>query len=150
MMERKTTIWEYVKFTIIVLLITIPIRLWIAQPFIVSGASMEPTFDNGDYLIVDELSYFFRKPEKGEVIIFRYPLNPSKFFIKRIAGVPGEMVKINGDKITLAENEYFVLGDNRSASSDSRVWGALPENLVVGRALIRLWPITKIEILPGQ
>lgn len=149
--REKNSIWEFIKFTVIAILIVVPIRLWIAQPFIVSGASMEPTFDNGDYLIVDELSYnLLHKPQKGEVIVFRYPLDPSKFFIKRIAGLPGETMEINGRKIILAENEYFVLGDNKSASSDSRIWGPVPENLIVGRTLIRLWPVTKLELMPGQ
>lgn len=148
--KEKNSLWEFIKFTVIAILIVVPIRLWIAQPFIVSGASMEPTFDSGDYLIVDELSYNLRKPQKGEVVVFRYPLDPSKFFIKRIAGLPGETMEINEKKITLAENEYFVLGDNASASSDSRIWGPVPENLIIGRTLIRLWPVTRLELMPGQ
>jgi len=142
--------WEFVKFTLIAVLIVVPIRLWIAQPFIVSGASMEPTFQNGDYLIVDELSYNFEQPQKNDVIIFHYPLDPSKYFIKRIEGLPGEKIKTNGKEITLKANEYFVMGDNRGASSDSRVWGPLKENFIVGRAFIRLWPFNKLGLLPGQ
>ena len=138
---------------------------------------MEPTFESGEYVIVDEISYRFREPERDEVIIFKYPKNPSKFFIKRIVGLPTETVEIknnsvfiidtegkileiddsyiqsqtDGDmKITLKENEYFVLGDNRPVSSDSRRWGALPRDLIVGRALIRFLPITRIEFLPGN
>ncbi|MEW5908057.1 MAG: signal peptidase I [Patescibacteria group bacterium] len=149
-METKTTIREYIRFTFIVLFIVLPIRFWIAQPFIVSGASMVPTFENGDYLIIDELSYHLRTPQKGEVIIFRYPLDPSKFFIKRIIGVPGDTVEINGGKILLKDNEYYVLGDNRNNSLDSRIWGTLDRNLIVGRALVRLWPITDMSLLPGQ
>ncbi|MFA4890538.1 MAG: signal peptidase I [Candidatus Paceibacterota bacterium] len=142
--------WEFIKFTLIAVLIVAPIRLWIAQPFIVSGASMEPTFHNGDYLIVDELSYNFNGPQKNDVVIFRYPLDPSKYFIKRIEGLPGENIKTNGKEITLKENEYYVMGDNRGASSDSRSWGPLKENFIVGRAFVRLWPFNKIGILPGQ
>ena len=111
---------------------------------------MEPTFHNGDYLIVDELSYNFEQPQKNDVIIFRYPLEPSKYFIKRIEGLPGEKIKTNGKEITLKAGEYFVMGDNRGASSDSRVWGPLKENFIVGRAFVRLWPFNKLEILPGQ
>jgi len=147
---QKNSLWDFIKFTVITVLIVVPIRLWIAQPFIVSGASMQPTFDNGDYLIIDELSYNLRKPQKGEVIVFRYPLDPSKFFIKRITGLPGETIEINGREINLAENEYFVLGDNKSASSDSRVWGPVPEDLIIGRTFIRLWPVTRFELMPGQ
>ena len=111
---------------------------------------MEPTFEGGDYLIVDELSYHIRKPEKNEVIIFRYPLDPSKYFIKRVEGLPGEKITINDKEITLEENNYYVLGDNRTASSDSRIWGPVKEDLIVGRALVRLWPFNKIGVLPGQ
>lgn len=150
MEEKKgNSVWEFIKFTVIAILIVVPVRLWIAQPFIVSGASMEPTFENGNYLIIDELSYHFRQPEKNEVIVFRYPLDPSKFFIKRLIGLPGETIEINNQKIILGQNEYFVEGDNRPASSDSRIWGPVPENLIVGRVFIRLWPLTQAAVLPG-
>ncbi|MEK7576053.1 MAG: S26 family signal peptidase, partial [Patescibacteria group bacterium] len=86
----------------------------------------------------------------GDVIIFRYPRDPSKFFIKRVAYLPGETVEINGEKRVLGENEYYVLGDNSPQSSDSRYWGTLNKDLVVGRAFLRLWPITKLDILPGS
>ena len=164
-------VWEFIKVVIISVAIVLPIRTYIAQPFIVSGASMEPNFDNGEYLIIDELTYQFRKPQRGEVIVFRYPFNPSSFFIKRIVGLSGESVNIKSNKIsidgkplaepyldskletapeidiTLKDGEYFVLGDNRTHSSDSRFWGALPKNKIMGRALLRLWPINKVGIL---
>lgn len=142
--------WEFIKFTLIAVLIVVPIRLWIAQPFIVSGASMEPTFHNGDYLIIDELSYQFNGPQKNDVIIFHYPLDPSKYFIKRVEGVPGEKINTNGKEIALKENEYYVLGDNRGASSDSRIWGPVTKNFIVGRAIVRLWPFNKLGLFPGQ
>ena len=135
-MDNKNSFWDFIKFAIISVLIVIPIRLWVAQPFIVSGASMEPTFDNGDYLIIDEISYRFEKPKIGDVIVFRYPLQTSKFFIKRIVDIP-------------EPGEYFVEGDNRGASYDSRSWGNVPEKLVIGRAFLRLWPFNKVAILPG-
>lgn len=169
-------LWELIRVLLISLVVVIPIRVFIAQPFIVKGASMEPNFYNGEYLIVDQLSFRLRSPESGEVIILRYPLNPSVFYIKRIVGLPGETVIIRKGKVsvrkgegaetalnefylpqdvvtapdravTLASDEYFVLGDNRLNSSDSRVWGVLKENFVVGRALVRLWPLTKIGVL---
>ena len=147
--ENKSGLWEFIKFVVIAVLIVVPIRLWVAQPFIVNGASMEPTFQTGDYLIVDELSYQFRQPKKEEVIIFRYPLNPSIFYIKRVIGTPGETIILDGKEIELGEKEYFVMGDNRPFSSDSRRWGTVPENLIVGRAFARLWPFTEVGILPG-
>lgn len=142
--------WEFIKFTIIALVIIVPIRIWVAQPFIVNGQSMDPTFSDGDYLIVDEISYKFTEPKEGDVIIFRYPNNPSKFFIKRISGLPNQTLEINEKTIVLKDNEYFVLGDNSAVSSDSRMWGPVTENLIIGRAFLRLWPINKINILPGQ
>ena len=142
-------IFDFFKFIIITALIVIPVRLWVAQPFLVSGASMEPTFNNGNYLVIDEFSYHLRKPKKDEVIVFRFPDDTQKFFIKRIAGVPGETVTIQGRETTLGENEYYVLGDNKGASYDSRMWGPVPEKLIIGRTLARLWPFGKIELFPG-
>src|SRR3989344_3293731 len=163
------------KLLVISLAIVIPFRLFIAQPFIVEGASMYPTFDNGDYLIVDELSYRFKEPERGEVLVFRYPLDPRKSFIKRIIGLPGEIVKLRDGKVTIINNEnpegvtfeepyiklkksddisftlgqdeYFVLGDNRAQSADSRLWGAVPERNIIGRPIIRVLPP---GLLPGD
>ncbi|KKW37730.1 signal peptidase I [Candidatus Adlerbacteria bacterium RIFCSPHIGHO2_01_FULL_54_23] len=169
---------ELLKFIIIAAAIVIPVRIYVAQPFIVSGASMEPTFDNGEYLIVDELSYRFNGPERYDVVIFRYPRNPSEFFIKRIVGLPNETVHINETEVSvtrkdganialderyvrnkgnggasvvnLGEGEYFVMGDNRPASSDSRVWGTLPRENITGRALLRLFPLRDFGIFPGS
>lgn len=163
-------LWEFIKVVVISVAIVLPIRTYIAQPFIVSGASMEPNFHDGEYLIIDEVSYQFKKPARGDVIVFRFPLNPSEFFIKRIIGLPNEAVEIKNSKIiinnmllkepylaatetgpdivlSLKENEYFVLGDNRSHSSDSRSWGVLPKNKIMGRTLIRLWPVAKAGII---
>ena len=176
---RTSTLGEILRFAIIALIIVIPIRMFVAQPFIVSGASMEPTFHNGQYLIVDQLSYYTGEPTRGDVIIFKYPKDPSKYFIKRLIGVPGDTVSINGNVITitnetnpegfelnepyvahmspnttltevLGPSEYFVMGDNRDNSSDSRVWGILQENLIVGRAFLRLFPMDQVDYLPGS
>lgn len=171
---------EIIKFSILAILIVVPIRLFIAQPFIVSGASMEPTFETGQYLIVDQLSYSFNAPQRGEVIIFRFPQDTSKFFIKRVIGLPGETIQLRGkdiiiknaahtsgfildepyldpkdikgssDTITLSDEEYFVMGDNRDESSDSRIWGPLEEGFIVGRAFIRVFPLGLSGVLPGD
>ncbi|MCK4781580.1 signal peptidase I [Candidatus Parcubacteria bacterium] len=168
--------WEVVKIAVIAAVIVIPIRYFIFQPFVVKGASMQPNFFDKDYLIVDEISYRFRPPERGEVIIFNYPQNPSQRFIKRIIGLPGETVEISNGKIVifkddyywildetnyipesllkdteifLNEGEYFVLGDNREHSFDSEDWGALPKDYIIGRVILRALPfdsLTKIEI----
>ncbi len=181
--EKKTgtkeSILDFIKFAILAVIIVIPIRLFIAQPFIVSGASMVPAFENGHYLIIDELSYRFEDPNRGEVIVFRFPPFPSKFLIKRVAGLPGETIEIRGNDVliknkahlegflwqqgdvnsskdlrditvTLGNEEYFVLGDNRGESADSRLWGALSRKFIVGRPLIRLFPLSEIGVFPGK
>ena len=165
-------VWEVSKIVIVALLIVVPIRYFIFQPFFVRGQSMEPNFHNGDYLIIDELSYQFREPQRGEVIVFKYPQDPSQRYIKRIVGLPGEIVKIQSGKVfiyqeeesqaleeeylsqstqtpgnlqyVLKKDEYFVLGDNRSVSSDSRRWGSLPEENIVGRVFLRAWPLVAL------
>ena len=139
----KREIWEFFKFAALAVIIVAPIRLWIAQPFIVSGSSMVPTFHDGDYLIINEIGYRFEEPAHEDVVVFHYPKNPSQFYIKRIIGLPGET--INGT--TLEEDEYYVMGDNRNASSDSRYWGPVKRNLIIGRAFIRLWPFAGLGFL---
>ena len=170
-------LWETGKVIILALLIVVPIRMFVFQPFLVRGESMEPNFHQGDYLVIDELSFRFRNPGRGEVIVLKFPGNISQRYIKRIIGLPGETVKVQDGKVTvlknekevvlnesgylplnlqtpgdsgvtLEENEYFIMGDNRAFSSDSRQWGVLSKNLIVGRVLLRLFPpnvIAKIQ-----
>jgi signal peptidase I len=161
----------------LIIVVVIPIRLFVVSPFVVDGESMRPTFENLDYLIVDELVYRLEAPARGDVIVFRYPNNPSVFYIKRIIGLPGETVSIvkgvvtvtqvDGTRLTLAEpyivnedatytksttlgaGEYFVMGDNRPNSSDSRVWGVLPRANIIGRVDLRLLPVNEASFLPG-
>lgn len=176
--EKDHPFWELLRFAIIALLIVVPIRAFVAQPFIVSGSSMYPTFQDGNYLIVDEMSYRFEMPRRGDVVIFRYPKDKKKFFIKRIIGLPGETLQIENNSILIKNeknpagfilnepyiknvsynklavelkgDEYFLMGDNRNASSDSRSWGSVKENLIVGRAFLQLLPIDEIKFLPGR
>ncbi len=177
---KENFLKEIVKFTLIAVAIVIPIRMYVAQPFIVSGASMDPTFTSGQYLVVDQLTYHFADPKRSDVIIFKYPRNPKIFYIKRIIGLPGETVNMQAGKvtiintehpegfdfddshvvaahrsadnleITLGPTEYFVMGDNRKESSDSRVWGPLEKKYIVGRPFIRLLPPTKLSVFPGK
>jgi signal peptidase I len=175
---KMQSFWELVRFALIALIIVIPIRLFVAEPFVVSGTSMVPTFENGDYLIVDKISYELGSPKRDDIVIFRYPGDTTKFFIKRIIGLPNETVDIKGSVVTitnathpngfalnesfvknpsnnqthfvLTNNQYFVMGDNRIASSDSRYWGAVNKNLLVGKAFLRLLPISDINIWPGN
>jgi signal peptidase I len=150
---------EILQTVFLALLIVLPIRLFIFQPFIVKGESMEPTFKESDYLIIDEITYRFREPKRGEVVVFKNPMNERQRFIKRIIGLPGEKIEIvdgkifisNGEKkilnepylnfsftsgdiqITLGSDEYFVLGDNRQFSLDSRRFGPIKKKEIVGR-----------------
>jgi signal peptidase I len=176
--KSEHPLMEIVRFSLIALLIVIPIRMFVAQPFIVSGASMEETFHSGEYLIVDQASYHFHSPERGDVVIFRYPRDPSKFFIKRVIGIPGDTISISDNVVRISndtapegfildesyiksmekgidltekldEGEYFVMGDNRDQSSDSRTWGVLNEDKIVGRAFLRLFPPQSFGYMPG-
>ena len=166
-------------FTLVLLIVVvvIPIRLFVVSPFVVDGESMHPTFENLDYLVIDEFIYRFSEPARGDVIVFRYPKDPSIFYIKRIIGLPGETISINHgiatiitadeQKIVLTEpyivnedatytkdvsllpGEYFVMGDNRPNSSDSRIWGPLPRKDIIGRVDLRLLPVSKSGFFPG-
>lgn len=177
--EEKEGFWkEFFKFLFISLAIALPFRLFIAQPFIVSGASMDPTFADKQYLIVDQITYRLSEPKRGDVVIFKFPLDTSKYFIKRIIGLPGERVTVHSGKVTirneeypegftldepyvtytsekeadttLQKGEYFVMGDNREKSLDSRYWGPMPKEDLMGRALVRLFPPQKTSLFPGE
>ena len=154
------------------------IQAFVVRPFIVSGNSMDPSIKNSQYLIIDEVSYKFHTPERGDVIVFKAPPEPEKYYIKRIIGLPGDKVKIVGSQITIYNTEYpeglklkedfitheklddiemtvpmgqyYVMGDNRSGSYDSRSWGTLPKANIRGRALLRLLPINSISYLPAK
>ncbi len=181
-MQRMKLIGSALKeiaiFLVLAIIIVLPIRLFVAQPFVVEGESMHPTFESGDYLIVDELSYHFHEPHRGDVIVFRYPGNPKIFYIKRVIGLPGETISITQGNVTITEpdgtvlpleepyvveddatytqsthigpDQYFVMGDNRPKSSDSRVWGLLPEKDIMGRAFLRLLPAGEFGFNPGD
>ena len=169
--------WELAKIGVVAALIVAPLRLYVFQPFLVKGDSMVPNFHNGDYLIVDELSYRFRSPERTDVIVLKFPYDPSQRFIKRIIGLPGETIEIKDGKVVvyrsdtkeafildeseylgtlrtpgsvkvqLKEGEYFVLGDNREFSSDSRSWGPLGTQYIVGRMMWRAFSLNTLAAL---
>jgi len=189
--------WEIIKMVIWVVVIIVPLRVFLVQPFFVQGASMEPNFEDKEYLIINELGYkttnvgfaygekeinfftvkSFRELKRGDVVVFRYPKNPSVYYIKRIIGLPGDKVEIRDKRVTisnaekpngfaldesaylspsedttgdqivnLSNVEYFVMGDNRKYSSDSRSWGPVPENDVIGKVVLRAWPFSKARI----
>lgn len=171
-------VWEIVKVMVIAAIIVLPIRYFLFQPFIVKGDSMVPNFHSGDYLIVDEISYRFGSIHRGDVVVLKYPLDTTQRFIKRVVGLPGETVDVSNGKVTiskdgktvvldeasylpktsttsgtvhiaLADNSYFVMGDNRQFSYDSRSWGVLPKEDIVGRAVLRIFPINALAYIPG-
>lgn len=167
-------LWEFIKVAALAGITIVLVRYFLFKPFYVKGASMEPTFLDHEYLIIDEVTYRLRAPERGEVIVFRYPANPQEYFLKRIIGLPGERVKVengnvtiyntahpegvaikemylpadlttSGEKISvLGPDQYFVMGDNRQNSYDSRRFGPIDKSAIVGRAWLRGWPINRI------
>lgn len=178
MNKTLSFLWEIVKIVVITLAIVLPIRYFLIQPFFVKGASMEPNFEDRQYLIIDEISYRYRPAERGEVIVFRFPLDTREFYIKRVIGLPGESVEVidgrvkiynaahplgfvldesdylssdvstfgDGKKTQLGTDEYFVMGDNRSASYDSRRWGPVSKSNIIGRAWLRAWPLQNLSV----
>jgi signal peptidase I len=176
-------VFDFLKVILVALLIILPIRYFVFQPFIVSGSSMEPNFSDGQYLIIDEISYRFNEPTRGDVIVMHYPKNRKEFFIKRVIGLPEEKIEIdNGvvkifnneypdgmvlsesylpnqglsfphnttvvggeNIIQLGQDEYFMMGDNRLASSDSRDWGPLKRSDIVGKVFVRALPLSEFS-----
>jgi len=183
-MSGLLLIWDFLKIVAIALAIIIPVRYFIFQPFVVYGSSMEPNFENGQYLIIDELSFHISDPARGQTVVLRYPKDPKQFFIKRIVGLPGETVKIDNGHVTiynernkdgiildedylptqgltyphdisvvagqktlsLGADEYFAMGDNRLASSDSRDWGILKRSEIIGKVFLRVLPLNEFKL----
>jgi len=183
-------IWDLMKVVIIALLIILPVRYFLIKPFYVKGASMEPSFYDDEYLIINEITYGLHipfsggriyplgHPQRGDIIVFRYPKDPSQYFIKRVIALPGETVEIKdhqvyvlspsgkkqlldeasylpnyintvGDRTwTLNFDEYYVMGDNREFSLDSRVFGPVNREMIVGKVWLRGWPVWRLTLFP--
>ena len=174
--RAKEFILEIIRIVVISVAIIVPVRYYLIQPFYVKGASMEPNFHDHEYLLIDEISYRLREPVRGEIVVFRFPMNTKEFFIKRIIGLPGETIALregdiyiyNNDNlegflldessylsvdirtipmgestIALSQDEYFLLGDNRTRSMDSRQFGSVKADLIVGRAIISGYPFDR-------
>lgn len=166
----KEHIVDFIQTIVVFGAIMALIYLFVAQPHKVSGKSMVPTFADGDYIITDKITYRFRQPEKGDIIVLKNPRDQSQDFIKRIIALPGDTIKVEqigvfvngqlldepylpsgtltrsggflteGGQIKAGPNQYFVFGDNRNHSSDSREWGGITKEEIVGRAFFRYWP----------
>ncbi|OGY25071.1 MAG: signal peptidase I [Candidatus Woykebacteria bacterium RBG_16_39_9b] len=185
-MGKSSSLWEYIvdiiETVVIAAAIFVVVYLFLLQPHQVKGASMEPNFHDGEYILTDKISYRFGDPKRGDVVIFRAPPNQNLDFIKRIIGLPGEKISIKDGKIiiyndknpkgvvlqepyetvgpndsgnllkegqilTLDDKSYLVLGDNRTHSSDSREWGGVSKELIVGKAWLRYWPLSSISFI---
>ncbi len=179
-----STVVDVIETIVVAAAIFVVVYLFLLQPHQVKGASMEPNFHDGEYILTDKISYRFGEPKRGDVIVFKAPTNPDVDFIKRIVALPGEKLKIDNNQVVIFNDEhpkgftlsepfevmgpitggshikegkvvevptgnYFVFGDNRTRSFDSREWGPLPKKSIVGKAWLRYWPLSKISILRG-
>lgn len=177
--QFASAVIEIVKVLVIAVLIMAPVRYFLVHPFYVKGASMEPNFYDHEYLIIDELSYRFHEPQRGEIVVFKYPRDIKQYYIKRIIGLPGERVVVRDGRvwvardggeptaltesyldpavtteealrgysdITLGSDEYFLLGDNRDQSFDSRSFGAVKRDFLIGRTWVRGWPLDRMTV----
>lgn len=167
---------EFFKLALFAVVTIFLVRYFLFKPFYVRGASMEPNFFDKEYLIIDEITYRVRAPERGEIIVFHYPQNRSEYFLKRIIGLPGERIKIKDGSVivynqeypegavlseeylldglknrpdvsyNLSETQYFVMGDNRNSSFDSRFFGPVEKKEIIGRVWLRGWPFHRAKI----
>ncbi len=170
---------DLAKVIVVAVIAMLLFRYFIAEPFIVSGSSMVPTYENRQYLVINKVGYRFGEPERGDVIVFKFPQNTKEYFIKRIIGLPNEKIRVenghvvifnkenpsgkildepylvdqNGTfgetntTVSLGSTEYYVLGDNRDQSSDSRRWGVLPKEDIVGKVLVRVFPPSEFKFI---
>lgn len=177
-LKRAVSIFfDLIESVVVALSIFVVIYLFLIQPHQVKGASMDPTFHDGQYILTDKISYRLHMPQRGDVVVFKAPMNPDFDYIKRIIGLPGDTISIKdgkviingqslndeyiqtdtillpgqyireGEQITVGPNEYFVLGDNRSHSADSRQWGMVPQKDIIGRVFFRYWPVNKFGLI---
>ncbi len=175
--KLRNNLAELIEFVAIILVLYVIIHFFVAEPHQVSGSSMVPNFRDQDLIITNKLATRLSTFQRGEVIIFQNPRNASEDYIKRIVGLPGERIRISnneifingtvldqsflpagtitrtkgymseGEEILIPNDTYFVMGDNREGSSDSREWGPLKKELIIGQAFLRYWPLSKFELL---
>lgn len=162
---------EIIETIVLTVVIFVAIH-YSVQTFRVDGDSMKPGLTTDDYVLVNKLAYLFHGPSRGDVIVFHYPVDPNQDFIKRVIGLPGDTINVTPNQIivngvTLDEKayisapmnatprifklqagEYFVMGDNRPFSSDSRTWGPVPSNYIIGKATVVFWPLSNWEVIP--
>jgi len=158
------TVRDILETVIAALVIAVLVRGFIIEPYVVNGPSMEPTLWTGERLFISKLAYRFGKPQRGDIVMFRYPLNPEKDYVKRVIAIPGDTIEmrmgrvyINGQQVSepfvqfpglynmsaqvVPPDTVFVMGDNRANSEDSREFGPVKLSLVRGKAVFRVWPL---------
>ncbi|MFZ5596295.1 MAG: signal peptidase I [Bacillota bacterium] len=169
--KKKSILREVMESLIIAVILALLIRTYIFQPFFIPSGSMEPNLRIDDHIIVNKIDYRIWAPQRGDIVVFKYPKDTSRDFVKRLIGLPGEKVEIKNSKVfingnelkedylprglkydnygpvTVAPDSYLMLGDNRDNSEDSRVWGLLPKNLIIGKAVMIYWPLNRLSIL---
>jgi signal peptidase I len=168
-LKRSHLAREIVETVALTLLIFLVIR-FVVQSYHVEGSSMETNLTKDNYVLVNKVAYLFRTPDRGDVIVFHFPLDTTRDFIKRVIGLPGDVIKTDmthvwvngvllqepyvhqsinqsGSTWTVPANSYFVMGDNRPVSDDSRDWGFVPKDYVVGKAVFVYWPIKTLEVI---
>lgn len=162
---------EIIESVVIAVLLAVVIRVFLFQFFVIPSASMEPTLTEGDMIAANKIVYRFSEPKRGDIIVFKYPLDPKRDFVKRLIGLPGEKLQIKNstlyinDKVTpepylpkslefqdygpvtVPKDKFFMMGDNRNDSLDSRSWGEMPRENIIGKASFIYWPINRIKIL---
>lgn len=173
----KTHIVDFIQSIVVIGAIFALIYLFVAQPHKVSGNSMVPTFHNGDYILTDKVTYRFQAPKRGDIVVLKNPRDENQDFIKRIIAIPGDTLRIedeqvfindllvqelylpnntltkpgnflrDSESINVGVNQYFVFGDNRNASSDSREWGSISKQEIIGRVIFRYWPPNAMGII---
>jgi len=168
--KRKSPTRELIESVVLALLVALAIRVWVAETYRVEGSSMEHTLRDGERVLVAKFVYkWVRKPERGDIVVFLYPKDPEKAFIKRVVGLPGDRVEVKGGKVlvngqvmeevstaipaemdspveTVPDGSVWVLGDNRNNSEDSRFFGEVPYDLIRGPAFIRIWPLYRVTL----
>lgn len=162
---------EIIESVLIAVVLALIIRFFLFQPFFIPSGSMEPTLTIGDRIIVNKIIYRFSEPKRGDIVVFKYPVNPKRDFIKRLIGLPGETVEIKNSNVyingkiikqpwlpanleypdfgpvKIPQGNYFMMGDNRNNSEDSRYWGNLPQKNIIGKAMFIYWPFNRVKQL---
>jgi len=169
--KGKPVMIEVLESILIAVVLAVLIRVFVLAPFFIPSGSMIPTLLEGDRIIVSKITYRFTEPQRGDIVVFKYPKDTSKDYVKRLIGLSGETVALKNNQLYIngqampesylpagvhfsdygpeqvPEGEYFMLGDNRQNSEDSRYWGSMPRKNVIGKALFIYWPLNRIGIL---